>query len=157
MGRRNPLMDWVKFYLVEGNHDVINACQIWWRSLKGFRVGCGVKVQYFPLTLLVIITTLLYYRVSAWYSQWQVNTPPCGRHRQSLSSGWIHASSSSSSFHSAMKSTSPRLNKTFTHDVQIDGRQTDINESIRTDFMARPGARFSKDHKIYHMIIIRLS
>jgi len=49
-------------------HDVITHArfEISLRSLKGFRVGCGVrlKAQHFPLTLLIVLTTLLHYRVS---------------------------------------------------------------------------------------------
>ena len=40
MGRRNPLTDWAHFFGERypwRNH----ACEIWWRSLKGFRGSCG--------------------------------------------------------------------------------------------------------------------
>ena len=47
-----PIFSW--WEVSRRNH----ACQIWWRSLKGFMGGLGVKFQHFPLTLLVILTTL---------------------------------------------------------------------------------------------------
>jgi len=67
MGRRNPLMDWPQFFLGGRYPRRNHARQIWWRSLNGFMGGCGVKVQHFPLTLLVVLTTLSHYRVSVWY------------------------------------------------------------------------------------------
>ena len=41
MGRRNPLTDWAQFFLGERYLWHNHACQIWWRSLKGFRGSCG--------------------------------------------------------------------------------------------------------------------
>ena len=41
MGRRNPLTDWVQFFLAERYPWRNHACQTWWRSLKGFRGSCG--------------------------------------------------------------------------------------------------------------------
>ena len=41
MGRRNPLTDWAQFFLGERYPWPNQACQIWWRSLKGFRGSCG--------------------------------------------------------------------------------------------------------------------
>jgi len=57
-GEKKPLTDWSQFYL-GGRYPWCNhACQIWWRSIEGIMGGCGVKVQHFPLTLLVVLTTL---------------------------------------------------------------------------------------------------
>jgi len=45
----------------------LNSRQIWWRSLKGFMGDCGVEFQHkFPLTLLVIVTTVLPLPRSLW-------------------------------------------------------------------------------------------
>ena len=41
MGRRNPLTDWAHFFLGERYPWRNQSCQIWWRSLKGFRGSCG--------------------------------------------------------------------------------------------------------------------
>ena len=41
MGRRNPLTDWAQFFLGERYPWRNQTCQIWWRSLKGFRGSCG--------------------------------------------------------------------------------------------------------------------
>jgi len=60
-GETKPLTDWPKFFLGESYSWCNHACQIWWRSLKGFMGGFGVKFQHFPLTLLVVLTTLSHY------------------------------------------------------------------------------------------------
>ena len=41
MGRRNPLTDCARFFLGQRYPWRNHACQIWWRSLKGFRGSCG--------------------------------------------------------------------------------------------------------------------
>jgi len=41
MGKRNPLTDWAHFFLGERYPWQNQACQIWWRLLKGFRGSGG--------------------------------------------------------------------------------------------------------------------
>jgi len=49
----------VQPFLVEGIHDVITQVRFGDDLLRGSCMGgCGVKVQHFPLTSLVVLTTL---------------------------------------------------------------------------------------------------
>jgi len=43
MGRRNPSTDCVKIFCGDRYPERNHVCQIWWRSVKGFRVGAGSK------------------------------------------------------------------------------------------------------------------
>ena len=62
MGRRNPLTDWPQFFPGERYPWRNHARQIWWRSLKGFMGGLGVKIQHFRLCWSSL--QLSHYRVS---------------------------------------------------------------------------------------------
>ena len=63
--KRNPVSDLGEI-LQDGRHLRRNDVgKFWWRSVKGFR-GCGVKFWLFPLTMIVVLTTLSHYRASVW-------------------------------------------------------------------------------------------
>ena len=67
MGRRNPLMDWARFFLGERYLWRNHACQIWWRSLKGFRSSCGSN---FSISHWLCWSSLQHSHTTMWACDW---------------------------------------------------------------------------------------
>ena len=63
MGRRNPITDCVRFFLGERYPWRNHACQIWWRSLKGFRGSCGSN---FSISHWLCWSSLQHSRTTVW-------------------------------------------------------------------------------------------
>jgi len=73
MGRRNPLTDWVHFFLGERCPWHYHACQIWRRSLKGFRGSCGSN---FSISHWLCWSSLQHPHTTVWASDtWQRRRP----------------------------------------------------------------------------------
>jgi len=71
MGRRNPLRDWPQIF-IGGRYPWRNhACQIWWRSLKGFMgdLGEGGLSSAFPIDFAAWSSLQLsHFTVWAWWT-----------------------------------------------------------------------------------------